>query len=339
MSSFYLLAAATVSHWFEERRALAIALVLVGFNLGYISAGPRWPPGSSPTSAGAPPMRCWARAVACFTLLAALTVRLRGAAGRGPAAARQRQGRAAREGVTLREALADPRQWYLSASWFLTGGLALDDLRAHRAVKRDQGIGLAAASLALTAYGLGSATGRVGSGVISEHLGVPVTIRIGYVLQTAALGVGVWWGRRRRTRCWRRWCSSAPASPPPTRCSPRSFPTSSACARFGAIMGVLALGWRTGAALGPAAAGFIYDATGSYAMPFGAAAPVAVLVGAEDLALGTARRKPKGNRVPLQRSRAWIAARTRDPAGGTRGSRSTRWPTACRRRWPRRPTR
>ena len=40
MSSFYLLAAATVSHWCEERRALAIALVLVGFNLGYSSAGP-----------------------------------------------------------------------------------------------------------------------------------------------------------------------------------------------------------------------------------------------------------------------------------------------------------
>src|SRR5688572_15407414 len=40
MSSFYLLGAATVSHWFDQRRGLALALVLVGFNLGYISAGP-----------------------------------------------------------------------------------------------------------------------------------------------------------------------------------------------------------------------------------------------------------------------------------------------------------
>jgi predicted MFS family arabinose efflux permease len=46
---------------------------------------------------------------------------------------------------------------------------------------------------------------------------------------------------------------------------------------IGAIMGVLALGWRCGAALGPAAAGFLYDTTGSYAIPFGAA-PVVVLV-------------------------------------------------------------
>ena len=46
---------------------------------------------------------------------------------------------------------------------------------------------------------------------------------------------------------------------------------------IGAIMGVLTLGWRCGAALGPAVAGFVYDATGSYAIPFGAA-PVAVAV-------------------------------------------------------------
>jgi hypothetical protein len=45
---------------------------------------------------------------------------------------------------------------------------------------------------------------------------------------------------------------------------------------IGAIMGILTLGWRCGAALGPAVAGFVYDATGSYAIPFGAA-PVAVV--------------------------------------------------------------
>ncbi len=46
---------------------------------------------------------------------------------------------------------------------------------------------------------------------------------------------------------------------------------------IGAIMGVLALGWRCGAALGPAIAGFVYDATGSYAIPFGLA-PIVVIV-------------------------------------------------------------
>jgi cyanate permease len=59
---------------------------------------------------------------------------------------------------------------------------------------------------------------------------------------------------------------------------------------IGAIMGVLTLGWRCGAALGPAAAGFLYDATGSYTIPFGAA-PVAVLVSWGLFALGTRHRR------------------------------------------------
>jgi len=59
---------------------------------------------------------------------------------------------------------------------------------------------------------------------------------------------------------------------------------------IGAIMGVLTLGWRCGAALGPAAAGFLYDAAGSYTIPFGAA-PVAVLVSWGLFALGTRRRR------------------------------------------------
>jgi MFS family permease len=40
MSSFYLLSTTTVTRWFDAHRGLALALVLVGFNLGYISAGP-----------------------------------------------------------------------------------------------------------------------------------------------------------------------------------------------------------------------------------------------------------------------------------------------------------
>ena len=41
---------------------------------------------------------------------------------------------------------------------------------------------------------------------------------------------------------------------------------------IGAVMGVLSLGWRCGAALGPTAAGFIYDAMGTYVLAFALAA-------------------------------------------------------------------
>jgi cyanate permease len=54
-------------------------------------------------------------------------------------------------------------------------------------------------------------------------------------------------------------------------------------------MGVLALGWRCGAALGPSVTGFVYDATGSYAIPFGTA-PLATVVSYGLFTLAASRR-------------------------------------------------
>ena len=39
-------------------------------------------------------------------------------------------------------------------------------------------------------------------------------------------------------------------------------------AALASVMSVLSLGWRFGAALGPAGAGFLYDLTRSYTVPF-----------------------------------------------------------------------
>src|SRR2546429_2126505 len=40
MSSIYVLSAATVARWFETRRGMALAIVLSGFTLGWLTAGP-----------------------------------------------------------------------------------------------------------------------------------------------------------------------------------------------------------------------------------------------------------------------------------------------------------
>ena len=277
MSSFYLLAAATVSHWFDERRGLALALVLVGFNLGYISAGPLaawlislvgWRPAYALLGSGC----------GLITLVAALTVRLprpaetallrRPVPDGSPAPA-------AAPSVTLRAALADPRQWYLNVCWFLLGGLALM-LSVHVVpFARDLGISLASASLALTAYGVGSVTGRVGAGFVSERVGVFTLIRAGYVLQIVALGALFWVSSREALMAALVLfgIGFAAADTMITKVIPDVF----GLRAIGAIMGVLTLGWRCGAALGPAVAGFVYDATGSYAIPFGAAPGVVVV--------------------------------------------------------------
>jgi MFS family permease len=290
MSSFYLLAAATVSHWFDERRGLALALVLVGFNLGYITAGPLaawliaavgWRPAYALLASGA----------GLITLLAALSVRVPRPAEvprlrRPPIAGAATAG--GEPGMTMGAALADARQWYLNGAWFLMGALALM-LSVHVVpFARDQGISLAAAALSLTAYGVGAVSGRLASGIVSDRIGALTTIQIGYGLQlvalTALLGVG---SREALLIALALFgVGFAAADTMITKIIPDVF----GLRALGAIMGVLTLGWRMGAATGPAAAGFLYDLTGAYTIPFGAA-PVAVLLSWALVGLATRGRR------------------------------------------------
>jgi predicted MFS family arabinose efflux permease len=290
MSSFYLLTAATVAHWFNDRRGLALALALVGFSLGYITAGPlsawliatvgwRWAYGLLGSGSGV------------LTVLAALTVRLpraaelpRAASPAGADGSRIQAGRSA----TLREALADPRLWYLNAAWLLLGGLALM-ISVHAVpLARDRGVSLAGASLALTAYGVGAVTGRLTSGVVSDRLGTFATIRVAFVIETLAL-VGYLWVPSSAAMLVSMAVFGAGFAASDTMVV-KVIPEVFGLRALGAIMGVLTLGWRFGAALGPAAAGFLYDFTGSYTLVFGAA-PLAVLASWVLFALGT-RKSP-----------------------------------------------
>jgi len=278
MSSFYLLSATTVARWFDERRGLALAIVLVGFNLGYIAGGP--------LAAWLIAEVGWRAAYAFLaggcgltTMLAALTVRLprpaeAGALGvssrlaGGPAPAPER-------GVTLRDALADPRQWCLNVAWLLLGGLAFMVTVHIVPFARDQGVDLAGASLVLTAYGIGSVAGRVAAGAMSDRTGTVTTMRAAYAIQALAL-LALLWLPSREALFGSLAAFGAGFAAADTMIA-KVIPDVFGVRAIGAIMGVLTLGWRLGAALGPAAAGFLYDVSGSYAVPFGAA-PLVVLV-------------------------------------------------------------
>ncbi len=272
MSSFYLLSATTVTHWFDERRGLALALVLVGFNLGYIGGGPlaAW----LITTVG------WRSAYAMLgggcgliALVAALYVRLP---------------RTGRRGATLAEALVDPRQWCLNFAWLLLGGLAFM-LTVHIVpFARDHGVSLGGASLALTAYGMGSVVGRVTAGALSDRIGTGLTMRIAFTLQIMAL-VALLWLPSRETLLGSLATFGAGFAAADTMIA-KAIPDVFGMRAIGAIMGVLTLGWRSGAALGPVVAGFLYDATGSYSVPFGAA-PLVVGASWALFATATSRRR------------------------------------------------
>ncbi len=302
MSSFYLLSATTVTHWFDERRGLALALVLVGFNLGYIGGGPlaAW----LITTAG------WRRAYAMLgggcglvALFAALYVRLprpsEAAALRLPSARdhaperptgnlHQRGHSASRRGATLAEALADPRQWCLNFAWLLLGGLAFMVTVHIVPFARDQGVSLGGASLALTAYGMGSVVGRVTAGALSDRIGTRLTMRIAFTVQIVSL-VTLLWLPSRETLLGSLAAFGAGFAAADTMIA-KAIPDVFGMRAIGAIMGVLTLGWRAGAALGPVGAGFLYDATGSYAVPFGAA-PLVVVASWALFAAATSRRR------------------------------------------------
>ena len=291
MSSFYLLTTATVTHWFDERRGLALGLVLVGFSLGYITGGPLaawlitalgWRPAYFILGSGC----------GVVTACAALSVRLPEPAERTalhrPMPARTDGAPTGPAGVTLRQSLRDPRQWALNVSWLLLGGLAMM-ISVHAVpFARDQGVSLAGASLALTAYGVGSVVGRIISGMASDRLGTRATMGTAYVLETLAL-LALLWIPSRAALLGSLVVFGAGFAASDTMVA-KVIPEVFGLRAIGAIMGVLTLGWRCGAALGPALAGFLYDLTGSYRLPFGAA-PLAVLLSWGLFALGTSTRR------------------------------------------------
>jgi MFS family permease len=288
MSSFYLLSTATVTHWFDERRGLALALVLVGFNLGYITGGPLaawlitelgWQAAYGVLGSGC----------GLLSFCAALSVRLPRPSERrhllraGPGG----PGAPVGGGITLRESLTDPRQWALNLSWLLLGGLALM-ISVHAVpFARDQGVSLAGASLALTAYGIGSVAGRLTAGVVSDRLGTRTTIGAAYVLEMVALAALLWVPSPAALLASLVVFGAGFAAS--DTMVAKVIPEVFGLRAIGAIMGVLTLGWRCGAAIGPAAAGFLYDLTGSYTVPFGAA-PIAVAVSWALFSLSTRRR-------------------------------------------------
>jgi MFS family permease len=140
---------------------------------------------------------------------------------------------------------------------------------------RDKGLSLAVASLALTAYGIGSAIGRLAAGAVSDRIGAEATIRVAFVVQIAGLvGLLLWPSPEGRFASLVAFgIGFAAADTMTVKVMPDVF----GMRALGAIMGVLSLGWRLGAALGPTVAGSLYDVTGSYTLVFGAAPAVVIL--------------------------------------------------------------
>lgn len=260
MSGMYIVPTATVSRWFDRQRGLALGVVLAGINLAYVAGGP--------LAAFLINTLGWRTAyvalgglVLAVALPASLFVRAAPTTGVRPAAAQR--------GATLGQAVTDRRLWLLLASWLLLGAALMIVVVHMVPYLHDRGVRLEIASLVLTIYGLSSIAGRVIFGVTADRLGTRPTFWFCTLLQALSLAAVpaapspallyfliMWFG-----------LGAAGSDTAVVKAASEVF----GLRAIGAIMGVVGLGWRCGAALGPAAAGFIYDATDSYTLAFGLA--------------------------------------------------------------------
>jgi MFS family permease len=135
---------------------------------------------------------------------------------------------------------------------------------------KDQGVSLERAALALTILGTGTIAGRILVGMAADRIGTKRTFWFCLTLQVVTL-VAVIAGLSLSVLDFLLFWLGLSAAGSDTTLVKGAVETFGVRA-IGAVMGVLSLGWRCGAALGPTVAGFIYDALGSYVLAFALAA-------------------------------------------------------------------
>jgi MFS family permease len=263
MSSIYVLTAATVARWFAARRGLVLAIVLSGFNLGWLIGGPL--AASLIEHAG------WRTAYAVLgTLVAAIGVPASLLVRYPPALEARRAPRVPTPASTPAAAFADARLWCFLAAWCFLG-LVFMMVTVHSvSYARDRGLPLERASLALSACGVGAICGRLLAGAAVDRFGAVPTMRVCLLIQSVALGALLLglptWTVVGALLLFGLGASGADNT------FVKAVSDVFGLAALATIMSVISLGWRGGAGLGPAVAGFVHDLTGSYTPSFAFAA-------------------------------------------------------------------
>jgi len=183
--------------------------------------------------------------------------------------------------LTLRQAMRTEPFWLLVGA-FLFGNLCSQTLHVHQvAYLVDHGLAAIVAASVVGVVGLASIVAKTGGGWLSDRVERELVYVAGIAIMSASALVLLALGAAPT-----RWGAygyavllgagySVTASLIPAMVSDRySGP------HFGAIVGAGLMGSAVGSALGPWLAGRLYDATGSYTLPFTIAAACGVIAGA-----------------------------------------------------------
>jgi MFS family permease len=278
MSSIYVLTAATVARWFDARRGLALAIVLSGFNLGWLTGGP--------LAAFLIAHWGWRTAYVVLGILVAAVGVPVSLFVRYPRAASTRVVTLGAPAAARRAAFGDARLWFFVTAWCFLG-LVFMMVTVHSvSYARDRGLPLEQASLALSAFGIGAVSGRLLAGAAADRFGAVATMRVCLLIQCGALAallIGLpTWTVVVVLLLFGLGASGADNT------FVKAVSDVFGLAALATIMSVVGLGWRSGAGVGPALAGFVYDITGSYTPSF-AFAVLALAVGWTLFRRGTQR--------------------------------------------------
>jgi MFS family permease len=192
--------------------------------------------------------------------------------------------------TTLLMALATAPFWLIAGAKFL-GNVSSQTLHVHQAAFLvDHGVTAMVAASVISVVGAASIVGKTGGGWLSDHVARETVYVLGMASMIASLGL--LWLVSVAPRPWLTYGYATlfglgyavTASLVPAMISDRFRGP-----HFGAIFGASQIGSSLGTALGPWLAGWVFDATGSYAIPFGLAA---VTAGAAAVAVTLARRFP-----------------------------------------------
>ena len=182
--------------------------------------------------------------------------------------------------VTLSEAIRTQPFWLLMAAFFF-GNISSQTLHVHQvAYLVDQGLSAMLAAVVVGVVGFSSIFGKIGGGWLSDRFereavyigGIAIMVASAFALLSLGANPSPWGAYGYAVLLGVGY--SATASLIPAMVSDRFTGR-----HFGAIVGVTLIGSSAGSAVGPWVAGRLYDATGSYTLPFLIAAGCGVVAG------------------------------------------------------------
>lgn len=270
-SAVWVVIMSTVSRWFDRKRGMALGIASSGIGLGTVVM--------SPLATFLIAISTWRTAylvlgIIAFIIIVPLAQLLKkdpAAMGLSPDGVRYTDSTGTAKtvpvsGLSLREA-AGTRSFYLIMLMWLFFSYNLLLITAHLVPHAtDIGISVGSAAAVLSVVGGMNILGRVTVGSISDRLGYKSAAILSALLQGAAMLLLVWANQLWLFFVFAGVYGFAYGGFDP--CLVAIASNAFGVRRIGAILGVIDIGFGIGAAIGPALAGLVFDATKSYSISF-----------------------------------------------------------------------